>query len=128
MAKRIFALFLSLMGTLAACAPTTPVEPDPGPCVCEDDGDPCTTEACVAGVCQRGYVTPGAACLDAPGFCDSDGVCREECPREPCFDSTVQDGYGCMYERRKNGWTCTDGTLHGTCYEGDCVPPQTDPD
>lgn len=119
--------FFFVFAGLVACVPSGTEPPDPDLCVCEDDGNPCTSEACVAGVCKRSWVTPGAACLDALGFCDSDGVCREECPHEPCFDSTVQNGYGCVYERRKNGWTCTDGTAKGICYEGDCVPPQTDP-
>lgn len=111
---------------LTACGPAaTPPDPGPEPCACADDGNPCTTEACVEGVCERAWVTPGAACTDESGFCDSDGVCREECPKEPCFDADVIHGYGCVYEPRPNGWTCTDGAAKGVCRDEVCVPPTT---
>jgi hypothetical protein len=126
MYRLLFSMFLGAFATSVGCeVPTT--GPEPASCEACDDGNPCTSEACVGGVCQRDWVTPGASCLDAPGFCDSDGVCREECPAEPCFDAEVLDGYGCVYERRLNGWTCRDGASKGICYEGECVPPQTDP-
>lgn len=113
-------LVVLLIGVCAGgCEGAGNVPPDG--CACEDDGDPCTTEACVDDACESGSVVPGEACVGVPGFCDSDGVCREKCPARPCFDSTVEIGFGCVYEVRPNGWTCTteDGST-GVCRDEIC--------
>jgi hypothetical protein len=125
--KLLIAFPLALMlGGLAACRAPEPPLPS-SPCPCEDDNNPCTSEACVDGACQRGWVTFGAACIGTPGFCDSDGACREECPEEPCFTATVEEGMGCVYEPTPSGWTCKDHGSVGVCRDQVCVPPTTPP-
>ena len=71
--------------------------------------------------CASGAIEFGRDCGGGLGFCDSDGACREECPRRPCADSTVEIGFGCVYEVRPNGWTCTneDGSK-GVCRDEVC--------
>jgi hypothetical protein len=122
MDRKVFAMVAIAFASIFGCVGAPVEPPDPGPC-CADDGNPCTSQACVDGVCKTSWTTPGAACGDdQPGFCDSDGACREECPREACFDAVVQEGLGCVYAKRLDGWTCNlvDGVPQGVCREGVC--------
>lgn len=64
---------------------------------------------------------PGEPCVGAAGFCDSDGMCRAECPAEPCLNATIEPGFGCVYSVRPNGWTCNGETGPGLCRDAECV-------
>ncbi len=54
----------------------------PEPCSaakpCADDGNPCTSDACVDSVCQHAALQPGTPCSTS-GVCDGDAKCRPGC-------------------------------------------------
>ena len=122
--------FVALMLVTAAgfgCEDLGP-PPDQGACGAScDDGNPCTTDACSAGTCVHEDVIPGEACLAESGFCDIHAVCRSECDEIPCVDWTVEVPYGCVYEVRKSGWTCTSEGGSGICRDGVCDTTPTTP-
>lgn len=89
---------LSLLLVLVACAVGACASEEPASAPCPVPGEPC-----------------------AASFCDSDGVCRAECPAEPCLNATVEPGFGCVYSVRPNGWTCNGERGPGLCLDGECV-------
>lgn len=117
---------LVVVAALLFCGCNTELPTHPPPAC--DDGNPCTVDSAQGDSCVHEHVTYGDSCIDAPGFCDVNAVCRTECPAEPCLDWSVQIPYGCVYAQRPTGWTCTGDDGHGVCFNGDCVPTGTPPD
>src|SRR5262249_9125656 len=68
------------------CNPTTgqcsnPAAPDGTTCL--DDGNPCTTDTCTAGVCVHSAGNAGVLCRPAAGVCDLPETCdgvNSDCP------------------------------------------------
>ncbi len=99
-----------------------------------DDGNPCTTESCVSGVCQHNNNTntcnDGNACTTgdrcANGVCSGTPVvCNDN---EPCTDDACNPGTGCVYTN-DNTNSCSDGNVCNgveTCSNGHCVRTLTD--
>ena len=124
------ALFAVLI--IACGAPVEPVQtpcylaPDTPECSC-DDGDPCTYDVREFDGCKHDAVTYGELCVNEPGFCDVGGICRETCDDTPCIDWHIELGFGCVYEERPNGWTCTESGAGGICRDGVCSTASTRP-
>lgn len=89
----------------AGCNATDIVECAAGPCPCPggcDDGNTCTTDACV-----------GGQCVHTPDACDD---------HNPCTDDTCNPTSGCS-STLNNANTCSDGNQCTTdaCVNGQCV-------
>jgi hypothetical protein len=115
--------------TATATATATPT-PTCVPANC-DDNNPCTTDACVSGVCQHTNKTSGTQCgATRCNVCNASGVCGNKSPGTWCAGgcgvccsdgSCSGDGGTC------NGdpWQCVgnDPTDCQTCPDNrDCVP------
>lgn len=109
---------------------------------CEDDGEICTDDYCVGGVCAHPPRAGGTwSCLTDENPCTED-VCEEgECAHNPtpnllCY---VEDESPCTFGKcdaagicqaypnpTANGLSCEDGDgnpcTEGQCSDGDCVP------
>lgn len=127
MALRVLVFTVSLLATIGiGCGdpdgtlPDCGAMPDASWCSCDDE-NPCTIDVRRPDGCGHDAIIPGDDCQGAAGFCDTDGVCREQCEPKPCFDSYVEKPNGCVYTQRKNGWTCTatSGAV-GLCADGEC--------
>ncbi len=76
-----------------------------------DDGNPCTTDTCVEGICEHESKTCGTACPD--------GVCVES----ECVERK-SEGESCVCEECEDGMTCEGGvcTIIAGCGNGQCDP------
>jgi len=123
-----FAPFFALLSALVACqgTPDPSISPrpdaitalfaleagpaDPPPCsgwsdpVC-DDGDPCTLQACIDGVCR--YVSN-----QDPACCSSDADCDDG---NPCTTETCSPDHSCIYKAVELAGCCT---THAECMPG----------
>jgi hypothetical protein len=78
---------------------------------CSDDGNACTSDQCLSGLCGHTAGNAGALCRAARDACDFAEVCdgvSTLCPT----DATQADGTPC---NDGNGCTQTDSCLAGTC-------------
>lgn len=101
---------------------------------CVDDGEQCTFDYCIAGLCAHPPVAVDTPCgdptdteCDEPDTCDGNGVCLDNFRREgfPCGDPTSNqcdnpdscDGSGaCLSNYEPTGTPCDDGDI---CTEDD---------
>ena len=86
-----------------------------------DDGNPCTIDFCVNGVCISQFAPAGTPCPD--GECDGAGNCEPICPNgcddgNPCTIDYCVNGV-CISEFAPAGTTCPDGECDGA---GNCEP------
>jgi hypothetical protein len=78
---------------------------------CTDDGNACTSDGCIAGVCSHPPTAPGSAC-DLPGL------------EGPCEDDACDGAGACVLSDRPDGADCDDGEFcngQRTCAAGECV-------
>ncbi len=110
-----------------------------GSCGACDDGNPCTADACEAGVCQAEAVEDGTACGDGDvceagacvppctpsceGVACGDDGCGGSCGEcddgNPCTADACEAGV-CQAEAVEDGTACLDGWI---CEAGVCVEP-----
>ncbi|MHC4698578.1 MAG: hypothetical protein ACYTFA_17745, partial [Planctomycetota bacterium] len=105
----------------------------PGELVCDDDGNQCTENVCIGGVCRKRNLVSGTACGDTnpctePDACDGNGACvglNPDCDDDnACTDDSCDTGSGCVHV--DNTGPCDD---HNACTEvdtcdgnGTCAP------
>jgi hypothetical protein len=100
-----------------------------------DDGNPCTTDTCLAVTgCQHTPLANGTACNDV-SVCNGaetclSGVCTAGTPLNcddgnPCTADVCDPVAGCRHTPVANGTACPDGSLCNgteTCQSGICLP------
>ena len=112
--------------------------------VCTEDGNECTDDICLAGLCENPPQPEGFACgdpfddeCDNPDTCDGAGTCLDnlEPPGFACGDPTDTDcnnpdtcnGAGtCLINHELDGTPCTDDGNDCTqdyCETGECIHP-----
>jgi len=82
-----------------------------------DDGDECTVDRCIDGVCSHVPAEDGAFCADDSGRCIA-GSCR----LVSCED--IENGVACFYCGLGAGGTCD----FGFCLDGVCMKPECEID
>jgi len=121
-------------------------------CSCSDDGNPCTTDACVSGSCQHTPIAAGTACTSDSNECTSDvcsssGTCvhnaltgsscssdGNSCTGDSCTalgvcghpaltgDDCTTDNNACTNDVCSSSGTCAHNTIN-SCIDGDgCCP------
>jgi hypothetical protein len=86
-----------------------------------DDGNPCTIDYCVNGVCVHEFAPQGTQCPG--GLCDGNGECIPECANgcddgNPCTTDYCVNGV-CVHENAPQGTQCPGGLCDGS---GECIP------
>jgi hypothetical protein len=89
------------------------------PCTCSDDGNICTTDSCINGICQHTSLT-GNSCLSDGNVCTNDlcgvnGTCAHA-PISGCCTSSSQcsDSNACTTDSC-SGNACTHSTISNCC-------------
>lgn len=86
-----------------------------------DDGNPCTFDYCINGVCVHDFAPQGTSCPD--GSCDGNGECGITCANgcddgNPCTTDNCVNGV-CQNVNAPAGTPCPDGQCDGN---GTCMP------
>jgi len=77
---------------------------------CTDDGNACTQDVCIGGVCSHPATAAGGACLE-----DGDACTQDVCMGGACTHPAVVDGAPCL----DDGSACT----QDVCGAGKCTHP-----